>query len=410
MTKRTKTLSVLLFSFSLISGFHLFGAKAQAATAVDAELSIVCAQAQSYLASQGRSDLRLLKAIGCTALPAQSVWRKVPASLRAPVPVRDAPTATLGVRPTYFDLNFAEKDIRSVFIAKDSINVLGDFGTLQRVHGITLASPLGASVSGTIDQLKGSRSLALQGYFGVCLLCGNGGGEFSYSLGPALIANGNLADPFIKTAITPSALRIGPDMQVVYTNNKSASTWGINFDAMPFYQTDFRGLARMGGIQLLAEPTNEDLRLHAATCPKPTTGECAFSFNWRIIPEANIVDVQRVGQTLYTAARPYAWLGASVQASAYICQGAVVGCRFLPAPLLQLVSNLIPTVQYRYLTDAGGSGQRVSYFLAQVDYVIGQGKDSENGAATISFSYQSGIDELELQKSRQAKVSLSYKY
>lgn len=355
----------------------------------------------------------VLRVQGCNLDGRAFAGQEKTASKMTALASADTSKATLLPPPPSFALNGFDPSVRSLFVAKDSINVLGSFGTLQREHGITLASPLGASVSGSIDQLKGTNSLTLQGYFGLCAFCGNEiGDSISYSIGPAAITAGSLTNPFKPSPITPSGVRVGPDVQFVLSDvfNIENTTGALNLDALPYYQTDFRGLARMSGIELLAEPTNEFLRLHSTKCPEPDTQRCLFGFTWRVVPEVDVTDVQNVGQTFYTVNRTYDWVGGNVQASAMFCQGSTPYCDSLPPPVLQFLSNLIPTVQYRYLTDAGGSGQTQSYFLGQLDYIIGEGKDSANGAATISASYISGTDEVTLQKMRQAKMSLNFKY
>ena len=156
---------ILFLFFGLLQlAVSSFGAAAASARA-EPMTAQECADIRSKLVQGGVNESLISHALA-GACRNQVAHRPHPPTAATLVGARNAPFAPPGPQTTSAPspppdgFNLFHTGVRSIFIAKDSLNVLGSYGLLSDDRGITLAAPLGASLSGSIDDLKKTKSLA----------------------------------------------------------------------------------------------------------------------------------------------------------------------------------------------------------------------------------------------------------
>jgi hypothetical protein len=289
---------------------------------------------------------------------------------------------------------------RTFFIARDRLNELGEFA----LPPAFLTTPLGATLSPSADFQHKTEKLSAQAYVG-WLLAGNRGSSdpITFGVGPAITLDGSYANPISKTSPALSSVRVGPDFQFGTHNTGEAYVYGA---VAPFYQTDFRGDARAGGVDIQVEPYANAWALGGKAPPAvpDSPNPPPIGFYWQIVPEAQLLDVGTPGQTLYKPGF-YPWLGGTAQATFLLFPEDKATS---PNPL----DRLSATVGYKYFGDAGGTRRPVNLFQAELDYKLPPYSKfiDANGIPSIGLIYSQGTDVETLQYSRQVSVQFSYKY
>jgi hypothetical protein len=295
-----------------------------------------------------------------------------------------------------------DPNVRRFFVSRDSVSTLGEFAAFhQQGRGVPVASPLGATLTATVDELKATQQYSGQAYLGYCIVCASQAFSdyTSFSVGPALIVDGSLTNPLpAKPPLPTSALRVGPDLAL--DGRFQNSDFSVFLDVLPFFQTDFRGVARMGGLQLLAEPV--DPSLHLRVDPFANSGR-TLGFIWRIVPEADLMYVSVPGSTNYLKGT-YDWIGGNAQATFIPFEGMTKDQTFA------FLSRFSFVITYKYLVNASNTQSFVRSSQYELDYKLGADASPENGGPSISLAYATGTDLLTLQNQQQYKLSLAYKY
>jgi hypothetical protein len=319
---------------------------------------------------------------------------------------------------------------RRLFVSKDTIANFGELGYDQNIL-LPIENPLGATLGASSDSVKHTQSISnAQAYIGYCLVCGellsadtsqsvSFANNTTWGFGPAVELDGSLTEPLPAKSRPLSALRLGPDFSF------AGVAPYFFLDAMPYYQSDFRGDARMTGLQLLALPFALPAPFHEFKYPvaPQSGGGSLLSFSSNVIPEADLLDVATPGQTAYKKGS-YDWTGVNANATLTFFPGMTS---------VPIHDRLSATFSYQYLTDADDSRIVVKNFQAELDYKLPPAAGSSNGAAgdpnsgtgaakagappptdygipAISLVYIAGSDELTLQFQKQLKLQLSYKY
>jgi hypothetical protein len=367
-------------------------------TPSDATYAVCIKTLKPHFTTGGSLSVAAIKAydrIGCK--PSRS-------ALNAPgAPAQQLPLGKVQPPPSvpppsnsFLDPNssFLNPNIRTVFVSRDSLNTLGEFGADTTI-GKVLASPLGATISATFDQLKDTQQVSGQGYVGFCGICGaHVSGDATFSIGPAFIYDGSLNLP-LKAPVSESAFRMGPDL-AFDVRNVPIAYGGFYVDALPFFQTDFRGEAQMYGLQLLAEFFDTKVNLRVP-------GDLPLGFVWRVIPETDVVGVSNPGLTNFVKGT-YEFVGGNVQTTFIPFEGTA------STSSEAFLNRFSLVLTYKYLIDAADTKNSVSNFQAELDYKIGTDPSPLSGGPSISLAYVNGTDELTLLNQQQIKIQFAYKY
>ncbi|WP_158808545.1 hypothetical protein [Beijerinckia sp. L45] len=260
-------------------------------------------------------------------------------------------------------------------------------------------SPQGASVAFTDDERAATKSLTVNGRASYVLTgdaCPRTDDPHSlYTSGYAFAlftsANGNWSEP--RKATERSALKFGADAEAEFANVGPIDIGYLS--ASPFFQSDFRGTARVYGGTFAAEPQVGALNL----------GVVRHSFDvldfwWQVRPQATFAQVDTVGLTNYrTGFHPF--LGAIVRAN----------FNFFPSTGGQWPSWLADRLAFvatASLFSDVGQRAHYDYYTAQLQYKL-PGYDPAS-VTTISLEYDRGTDIETLSPLNQYLVKLSYAY
>jgi hypothetical protein len=210
----------------------------------------------------------------------------------------------------------------------------------------------------------------------------------AYAVAPWISAQGSLNDPVKKTET--SALTGGFDAQWTVFGGGLFNLQA--FKVSPYLQTDFRGIAAVGGVAATWEPWQYAVRLGGS----PTLLSPNFDWYWRLQAEADAKRVDKVGFTELELGQ-YAWVGGTVQIYGFFFPTSLVVPDFLQNRL-----NTILTFQGYW--DAYSS-KSISKYSAALAYNI-----TADGSASISVEYDHGTDKDTLMWLNQYLVKLNYKY
>lgn len=233
-------------------------------------------------------------------------------------------------------------------------------------------------------------------------------------------SNGTTTTTTKKTST--SAVRVGADFQ--YALN--TLTWPIQqsfFYASPFYQTDVRGAAEIGGADLWWSPVSQQIFLGVGATPP------YFSFFWQFKGEAELTQVSNPGYTDFSPGG-HAQFGEQIRPhlNFFPLSSGVDYPDWVNSWIAGRLS-FIGTQQYYF--DAA-SKQAAPYYTAQLQYKIGQCQktntsDSDNtdvtsksdstqfnsecsGTSTLSLEYDWGKDKDTYVKYNQFLVKLTFAY
>jgi hypothetical protein len=273
----------------------------------------------------------------------------------------------------------------------------------------------GASASYTNDMLAHTQNLNIQALAGYTMTRGsNSEGTFLYSITPSVYLGGVRAEPF--KATERNAVRAAIDSEFL------ASTPDFIFrtqtvDIAPYYQTDFRGMARIEGIDALWEPYNLDILLggrYDEQARRPV------GFYWRLQGEADVNRVETAGRTNFTSGTNHAFLGGTLQARAIFFQN-------MPEVGEALCGRVYANGTAQRFTDAE-AGRSISNYTAEVGYYLSSGvapywrfcvpkakgeaplPSASATSSSISLVYSYGTDKTTLVDQRQYKAQLNFRY
>lgn len=185
------------------------------------------------------------------------------------------------------------------------------------------------------------------------------------------------------------------------------------FYASPFYQTDFRGLAQIGGADFAWQPIAPELALAASAKGNPY-----YAFVWQFKGEAELTGVSNPGLTKLIKG-DHTWIGETTSATLGILPlnpqinwGAIAGRVSLNA-----------SAEYYYDTQTGVTAP---YYTASIQYKLGECKQTSGqkspqsdaataictiqGSSAISVEYDYGTNKDTLVKTNQYLVKFNYAY
>ena len=278
----------------------------------------------------------------------------------------------------------------------------------------------GASISFLDDLRTKTQSLNVQGILGYSIpnvasfTLPGASAPTAIGLSPNIYVLGTLTEP--RRATEVNAIRASLDVQTVI----DAFPFSHAFDVAPYFQTDFRGIAKIGGISAVYEPVNVDLHLGALSDLSPANPQLAAYFI-RVLPEIDYNYVENAGLTRFRSHAENAFIGGTLQVrSVLLPNNDVFGKAFCGRIYVngtaQYFENLV-------------TGRSLSNYIAEMGYYLSDGVSKynwgcfprdENGqppvpsaAATssaISVVYTDGTDKTTLLKQRQYRVQLNFRY
>jgi flagellar biosynthesis/type III secretory pathway chaperone len=283
-----------------------------------------------------------------------------------------------------------------------------------REKAVTVSDAKGASVSYTANGVTSTNTLSVNGRVGTAFLgpepfahCVDGKlgdpytptdlnqAHIGYSFSPFVDAQGTTNTPKSKTE--SSALQGGVDLQTSVFD-------GPLFDhqyfiVTPYYQTDFRGLARVEGAQLGWEPVAPAVHLGGRLgVPNPYID---YFFQFRA--EADFKDVQNVGTT-GLAIGAYRWIGGTGQLHVILFPDIAAIEPTQESPFPFLVNRLYANGKIQYYWNEE-SGITAHLYEGELGYNF-----TPDGKTSMSFKYDNGLSKDTLIKMRQYLLSLNYKY
>lgn len=268
------------------------------------------------------------------------------------------------------------------------------------LYGITPRSKaLGASVSFTGDEVANQRTATINGMIAYVppnwrdpCIQRTGPVEdaylSAYAIAPWISAHGSINDPVKKTE--KSALAGGFDAQFTVFGGPF-----FNFQAFkisPYVQTDFRGVAQVGGLAASWQPTQYLVRLGGS----PTLLSENFDWYWQLQAEVDAKRVDRIGYTDLDLGR-YAWVGGTVRVLGFFFPTNSVVPEFLQ-------NRLNATLTFQAYQDQYSS-RAISMYSGELAYNI-----TADGNASVSVGYQRGTDKDTLTWLNQYVLRLNYKY
>jgi hypothetical protein len=255
-----------------------------------------------------------------------------------------------------------------------------------------LSAAEGASLSITNDRLTNTQTAEINGIIGYvrrdpCVHRPDGVGVTDaylsgYAFSPSVAAHGTLGS---NPAREKSDVRVGLDAQFeIFSGAIFNSQY---FTVSPYYQTDFRGIARAYGINVTWEPYLLTMRLGG----RPGWLSPWIDFFWTAQAEVDIFHVEKSGLTDLTSGTDYAWFGGTVRAYVYL----------LPQ---QLQRRLVLTGNYTHFWDER-SGRNIWLAWSTLAYNL-----NEEGSAAVSLEYAKGTDKATLRDMDRYIAKLNVKY
>jgi len=275
------------------------------------------------------------------------------------------------------------------FIRSDSLD--------NYLYGITPASKAkGASISYTDDLQKSLQTLTINGMMSYVVardLCPPTPGNdvpfiSAYSIAPFINAQGNLTEPQAKTE--RSALKYGAEAQLELSQFIFPRQV---FTVAPYYQTDFRGIARVDGVSSYWDVYDPNLHLggYISTPLEPYLG-------WflQLRGETDIRQVSNPGLTSLTKSE-YAWTGGTARLNLFFFP--------LATNIPEFLRNRFSFIATVGVFHDAYSGQNIQKYTAALAYKI-----TTDGSSSISLEYDKGTDKDTLTVLNQYLVKLTYAY
>jgi hypothetical protein len=212
-----------------------------------------------------------------------------------------------------------------------------------------------------------------------------------------------------------SVLRFGADFQ---TSLETTQLLGgllpeQYFYLSPFYETDYRGLAQIDGVDVSWQPVSFPLHLGVA----PT--QSVFSFMWQFKAEAELTQVNNPGYTEFITGGRHALVGDTIRANVALfpLNSGISFGEWMDNWVAGRLS-FIGTQQYYW--DAA-TKQTAPYYSAILQYKFGECKrDSKStpigttctiqGSSSLSLEYDWGRDKDTYVKTNQILIKLAYSY
>ena len=274
-----------------------------------------------------------------------------------------------------------------LFVRADSLD--------NYLYGITPTSKAkGASVSYLNDQVAGTQNIGIDGmvsYVVARSLCpetplGDAPFVSGYSIAPYVQGQGSITIPQSKKE--QSTAKVGVEAEVEVSRGFPLRQV---FTIAPYYLSDYRGVARVHGVNAYWDAYDSDLHLGGYINTNPYLG-------WfvQVRGEADVRDVQAVGFTNLDKSR-YAWLGGTIRASFFLFPSAM---NVDPA-----FRNRISFIGEADWFDDARSGRQIHKYVATAKYNI-----SDSGNSSIQLEYTRGTDKETLVYLNQVLVKLSYAY
>lgn len=300
------------------------------------------------------------------------------------------------VREGHYDWETVEKvkpaksdpcNPQRLFVRADSLD--------NYLYGITPTSKAkGASVSYLNDQVAGTQNIGLNGmvsYVVARSLCPEtplGDAPFisGYSIAPYVQGQGSITIPQSKRE--QSTAKVGVEAEVEISRGFPLRQV---FTVAPYFLSDYRGVARVQGVNAYWDAYDADLHLGGYINTNPYLG-------WfvQVRGEADVRDVQTVGFTNLDKSR-YAWLGGTVRASFFLFPSAM---NVDPA-----LRNRISFIGEASWFDDLRTGHQIRKYVATAKYNI-----SDSGNSSIQLEYTRGTDKETLVYLNQVLVKLTYAY
>jgi hypothetical protein len=370
----------------------------------------VCAQTQTetqVLAKYGLStkqyqqlqkEITAVRSLGATKAKPPADAAPVPKTTTTQLPTLSATFVQDGCRPAS----------KALFVRGDPLD---NFHYLVDPQAPTVADAKGASVSYTDNRVAQTQSATIDGRISYLLFGEQCDGLdplkpfiSGVAIAPFVSSNGTWDEPIKKTST--SALKYGSDFQLSLSTTQFLIT-DHYFYASPYYQTDYRNLARVTGAIFAYEPVASRFFLDAG----PVTPY--FSFFWQLRAEADIVDVESPGLTNLKMGS-HTWIGATARPNLALfpLNSTIAWPDWLGGRI-----SLIGTFQYYQDTE---NSVQARYYSAILQYKLGECKRdpkgstdlpcSIQGSSAISFEYDWGTDIDTLVKANQYLVKFSYAY
>ncbi|HZO44400.1 MAG TPA: hypothetical protein VFB68_00815 [Xanthobacteraceae bacterium] len=266
----------------------------------------------------------------------------------------------------------------------------------------------GATVGYTDNRLTDAQTFNAQGWLAFAFKR-----DAEYAFGASLYLNGTWATPF--KATERSAVRAALELQRAVSLPDFIFP-SQDFALSPYVQTDFRGRARIAGINALWEPYNPGAHLGGRD---DTNARKWIGFYWRLQGEIDAFRVEEAGLTNFKSNTSYALVGGRVQGRAILFQnmpevGPLCGRIFANATLESFwdaessttISNRIAEVGY-YLSSGVAPYWR---FCEPTTNGLAPVPTSSATSSSVSFIYSNGTDKSTFQRQEQYRVQLNYRY
>ena len=258
----------------------------------------------------------------------------------------------------------------------------------------TSSKAKGASISYTKDQLTGQQTATINGmasflaFYNLCPSPPDGDGAFisGYAIAPYVLAKGNYTQPQLKSE--HSALKFGVESELEVSRLlflRQTFTWA------PYYQTDYRNIARVNGMNFYWDPVDTRVNLGGYFFGTGTN----LDWFWEIRGEADVREVATPGLT-NLANRDYAWGGVTAAIHFFLFPNADVPDFFR--------NRFVLNGTAKYFHDFR-SNMDVHLYEAELQYKI-----APDGSSAISFDYKKGTDKDTLVYFNQYMISLTYAY
>jgi len=221
-----------------------------------------------------------------------------------------------------------------------------------------------------------------------------------------------------------SALRAGVDFQLglstlsLSTPDSSVGLLETYFYASPYYQTDYRGLAQIDGVDLSMEPVLKPL-LNWLYIDNEPGHDAYFSYMTQFKAEAELTHVYDTGLTQLSRGQ-HAWIGELARPNLSLFPALPDEPSENPFIDKWIRGRISLIGTQKFYWDAY-TGKTAAYYSALLQYKLGECKTATtkalagapcavSGSSSISFEYDWGRDKDTNVKSNQILVKLGYSY
>lgn len=283
----------------------------------------------------------------------------------------------------------ADDGPQRLFIRKDSIDTF--------LYGIQSRDKAqGASISYTNNEVSKAQTAQIDGFMAYiaagAVVNPDAGKDYeratfhSYAIAPWISAHGNLNTANTKSE--RSALKTGIDTQFEFAGGLFDTQ---AFTLTPYYQSDFRGIARIEGFNAHWDPV-----LLSAHLGGSRSHSDILDWFWQTRLETDIRKVENAGLT-NLATGNYAWVGTTNRLNLFFFPSD----RYVP---WFLADRLSLTVTGQAYTDAN-SHRSIYRITPEIAYKL-----SDDGSTSVSLQYDRGTDRDTLTTVNQYVAKLNYKY